>query len=36
KKSHLEANLFKLMEQRGYGQEYINCYKLIRRGLYQN
>ncbi|CAI9266142.1 unnamed protein product [Lactuca saligna] len=27
--SDLEANLFKLMERRGYGQEYINCYKMM-------
>ncbi|CAH1428753.1 unnamed protein product [Lactuca virosa] len=28
--SDLEANLFKLMERRGYGQEYINCYKMMK------
>ncbi|CAI9282587.1 unnamed protein product [Lactuca saligna] len=27
--SDMEANLFKLMERRGYGQEYINRYKMI-------
>ncbi|XP_028052422.1 uncharacterized protein LOC114256933 isoform X3 [Camellia sinensis] len=29
--SDLEANLFKLMERRGYGEEYINCYKMMTR-----
>ncbi|XP_009787843.2 P-loop NTPase domain-containing protein LPA1 homolog 2-like isoform X2 [Nicotiana sylvestris] len=29
--SDLEANLFKLMERRGFGQEYINRYKMITR-----
>ncbi|CAI9277119.1 unnamed protein product [Lactuca saligna] len=27
--SDMEANLFKLMERRGYGQEYINHYKMM-------
>ncbi|XP_015067423.1 uncharacterized protein LOC107012170 [Solanum pennellii] len=29
--SDLEANLFKLMERRGFGEEYINRYKMITR-----
>lgn len=29
--SDLEANLFKLMERRGYGQEYINRYNMMTR-----
>ncbi|PIN21817.1 hypothetical protein CDL12_05478 [Handroanthus impetiginosus] len=29
--SDLEANLFKLMERRGYGEEYINRYKMMTR-----
>ncbi|KAK2975816.1 hypothetical protein RJ640_022833 [Escallonia rubra] len=31
--SDLEANLFKLMERRGYGQEYINRYKMMTRQI---
>ncbi|GMP24036.1 hypothetical protein CsSME_00001434 [Camellia sinensis var. sinensis] len=31
--SDLEANLFKLMERRGYGEEYINCYKMMTRSV---
>lgn len=33
--SDLEANLFKLMERRGYGQEYINRYKMMTRFHHQ-
>ncbi|XP_061980027.1 uncharacterized protein LOC133700499 isoform X1 [Populus nigra] len=33
--SDLEANLFKLMERRGYGEEYINHYKMMTRFHYQ-
>ncbi|KAK9138748.1 hypothetical protein Sjap_009342 [Stephania japonica] len=33
--SDLEANLFKLMERRGYGEEYINRYKMITRFHHQ-
>ncbi|KAH6554651.1 hypothetical protein KP509_1Z317700 [Ceratopteris richardii] len=29
--SDLEANLFKLMERRGFGEEYINRYKMMTR-----
>jgi hypothetical protein len=29
--SDLEANLFKLMERRGYGAEYIDRYKMMTR-----
>jgi hypothetical protein len=25
----LEANLFKLMQKRGYGEEYVNRYKMM-------
>ncbi|XP_008802820.1 uncharacterized protein LOC103716556 isoform X4 [Phoenix dactylifera] len=32
--SDLEANLFKLMERRGYGEEYINRYKMMTRKIY--
>ncbi|KAL8557401.1 hypothetical protein ACS0TY_004726 [Phlomoides rotata] len=31
----LEANLFKLMERRGYGEEYINRYKMMTRFHHQ-
>jgi hypothetical protein len=31
--SDLEANLFKLMEKRGYGEDYINRYKMMTRYL---
>ncbi|XP_058104453.1 uncharacterized protein LOC131248269 isoform X3 [Magnolia sinica] len=33
--SDLEANLFKLMERRGYGEEYINRYKMMTRFHHQ-
>lgn len=33
--SDLEANLFKLMERRGYGEEYINLYKMMTRFHHQ-
>ncbi|CAI9092032.1 OLC1v1027169C1 [Oldenlandia corymbosa var. corymbosa] len=33
--SDLEANLFKLMERRGYGAEYINRYKMMTRFHHQ-
>ncbi|XP_073043503.1 uncharacterized protein [Primulina eburnea] len=33
--SDLEANLFKLMERRGFGQEYINRYKMMTRFHHQ-
>ncbi|KAK7258222.1 hypothetical protein RIF29_32768 [Crotalaria pallida] len=33
--SDLEANLFKLMERRGYAQEYINRYKMMTRFHHQ-
>ncbi|XWS36960.1 hypothetical protein CRYUN_Cryun19dG0002400 [Craigia yunnanensis] len=33
--SDLEANLFKLMEWRGYGEEYINRYKMMTRFHHQ-
>ncbi|KAL0298381.1 UNVERIFIED_CONTAM: hypothetical protein Sradi_6497900 [Sesamum radiatum] len=33
--SDLEANLFKLMERRGYGDEYINRYKMMTRFHHQ-
>ncbi|KZV43422.1 hypothetical protein F511_25984 [Dorcoceras hygrometricum] len=33
--SDLEANLFKLMQRRGYGQEYINRYKMMTRFHHQ-
>ena len=33
--SDLEANLFKLMERRGYGQEHINRYKMMTRFHHQ-
>ncbi|AQL10245.1 uncharacterized protein LOC100383156 [Zea mays] len=33
--SDLEANLFKLMEKRGYGEEYINRYKMMTRFHHQ-
>ncbi|WKA06607.1 hypothetical protein VitviT2T_024502 [Vitis vinifera] len=33
--SDLEANLFKLMERRGYGQEYINRYRMMTRFHHQ-
>ncbi|CAL1371619.1 unnamed protein product [Linum trigynum] len=33
--SDLEANLFKLMERRGYGEDYINRYKMMTRFHHQ-
>ncbi|XP_072963703.1 uncharacterized protein [Typha angustifolia] len=33
--SDLEANLFKLMERRGYGEEYINQYKMMTKFHHQ-
>ncbi|XP_022771842.1 uncharacterized protein LOC111314595 isoform X2 [Durio zibethinus] len=33
--SDLEANLFKLMERRGYGEEYVNRYKMMTRFHHQ-
>uniref|UniRef100_A0A0D9Z0U1 2-phosphoglycerate kinase n=1 Tax=Oryza glumipatula TaxID=40148 RepID=A0A0D9Z0U1_9ORYZ len=33
--SDLEANLFKLMEKRGYGEDYINRYKMMTRFHHQ-
>ncbi|KAM2281439.1 hypothetical protein ACFX1S_042040 [Malus domestica] len=33
--SDLEANMFKLMEQRGYGEEYANRYKMMTRFHHQ-
>lgn len=33
--SDLEANIFKLMERRGYGEEYINRYKMMTRFHHQ-
>ncbi|RDY07041.1 pgk2, partial [Mucuna pruriens] len=33
--SDLEANLFKLMERRGYGEEYINRYRMMTRFHHQ-
>ncbi|XP_062210506.1 uncharacterized protein LOC133912004 isoform X2 [Phragmites australis] len=33
--SDLEANLFKLMEKRGYGDDYINLYKMMTRFHHQ-
>ncbi|KAJ3681857.1 hypothetical protein LUZ60_014430 [Juncus effusus] len=33
--SDLEANLFKLMERRGYGEEYINRYKMMTKFHHQ-
>ncbi|KAK6926418.1 hypothetical protein RJ641_008137 [Dillenia turbinata] len=33
--SDLEANLFKLMERRGYGEDYINCYEMMARFHHQ-
>ncbi|KAL7618040.1 hypothetical protein Lser_V15G04275 [Lactuca serriola] len=33
--SDLEASLFKLMERRGYGQEYINRHKMMTRFHHQ-
>lgn len=33
--SDLEANLFKLMERRGYGEDYINLYKMMTRFHHQ-
>ncbi|KAB2598502.1 hypothetical protein D8674_001422 [Pyrus ussuriensis x Pyrus communis] len=33
--SDLEANMFKLMEQRGYGEEYLNRYKMMTRFHHQ-
>ncbi|XP_015877819.3 uncharacterized protein LOC107414227 [Ziziphus jujuba] len=33
--SDLEANLFKLMQRRGYGEEYINRYKMMTRFHHQ-
>ncbi|KAL7221773.1 hypothetical protein ACSBR1_023672 [Camellia fascicularis] len=33
--SDLEENLFKLIERRGYGEEYINCYKIMTRFHHQ-
>ncbi|KAL7190920.1 hypothetical protein ACSBR2_023068 [Camellia fascicularis] len=33
--SNLEANLFKLIERRGYGEEYINCSKIMTRFHHQ-